>query len=96
MTVVPVTHTAPKDRADAVEMPAAVKAHLRLDDLASWVAVTETNDFIWPGYNLRPVPGRRPRRYHYGMLPPRFFATVRDRILQAHLDRRLQRVSRTE
>ena len=96
ITVVPVTHTPPSDPADAVEIPAALKAYLGLDEMPSWVMVTETNDFLWPGPDLRPVPGIQPPRFDYGMLPPRFFAHIRDRILQAHLHRKLNRVRRTE
>lgn len=91
VTVVPVTHSPPADPADAVEIPPALKAHLGLDDMPSWIVVTETNDFLWPGPDLRPVPGR-PGRFHHGMLPPRFFAHVRNRLLQAHL----RRVPRSE
>lgn len=90
VTVVPVTHSPPDDPADAVEIPAALKAHLGLDEARSWVVVTETNDFLWPGPDLRPGGPA------YGMLPPRFFAHVRDRILEAHRRRRLNRVPRTE
>ena len=89
VTVLPITHTPPDDPADAVEIPATLKAHLGLDDSPSWIVVTETNDFIWPGPDLRPA-------REYGMLPPRFFNHVRDRILQAHLRRKLSRVQRTE
>jgi len=96
VTVMPVTHTPPSDPADAVEIPAALKAHLGLDDLPSWIVVTETNDFPWPGPDLRPVPGTTPSRFDYGMLPPRFFAHVRDRLLQAHRRRKLDRVPRSE
>lgn len=96
VTVVPVTHTPPSDPADAVEIPAALKAHLGLDDLPSWVVVTETNDFLWPGPDLRPRLGTQPGRFDYGMLPPRFFAHIRDKILQAHLVRKLNRVPRSE
>ncbi len=96
VTVVPVTHSPPVDPAEAVEIPAALKAHLGLDAARSWIVVTETNDFLWPGADLQTVPGKEPRRFDYGMLPPRFFAYVRDRILQAHLQRRLTRIPRTE
>jgi hypothetical protein len=84
------------DPADAVEIPASLKAHLGLDDLPSWIVVTETNDFLWPGPDLRPLPGAQPSRFDYGMLPPRFFAHIRDRLLQAHLHRKLSRVPRSE
>lgn len=96
VTVVPVTHTPPRNPVDAVELPTAIKRHLDLDDLPSWIVVTETNDFIWPGADLRPVPGTKPPRYEFGTLPPRFFAHLRDRLLQAHRARRLERVPRTE
>ena len=96
VTVVPITHTPPSDPADAVQIPPALKAHLGLDDLPSWIVVTETNDFLWPGPDLRPRHDITPSRFDYGMLPPRFFAHIRDRILQAHLHRRLNRVSRSE
>jgi len=41
------------------------------------VIVNEGNQFVWPGYDLRKVPGRD--EFHYGFLPPRFF----DQILAA-------------
>lgn len=96
VTVIPITHTPPTDPLDGVEIPPALRAHLGLDDLPSWIVVTETNDFLWPGPDLRPRSGLTTRRFDYGMLPPRFFAHVRDRILQAHLRRRLSRVPRAE
>ena len=96
VTVVPITHTPPSDPADAVQIPPALKVHLGLDDLPSWIVVIETNDFLWPGPDLRPRRDVKPAQFDYGMLPPRFFAHLRDRILQAHLHRRLNRVSRSE
>jgi hypothetical protein len=96
VTVVPVTHSPPADPLDAVEIPAALKGHLGLDDMPSWVIVTETNDFLWPGPDLHPIPGSRPKRFDYGILPPRFFAHIRDRILRAHSQRKLSQIARTE
>jgi hypothetical protein len=96
VTVVPVTHTPPSDPTDAVEIPPALIAHLGLDGLPSWIVVTETNDFLWPGPDLRPMSAAQPGRFDYGMLPPRFFAHVRDRILQAHLHRKLNQIPRSE
>jgi hypothetical protein len=46
VTVVPVTHMPPADPADPVEIQAALKAHLGLDDSRSWIVITETNDFL--------------------------------------------------
>ena len=96
VTVIPITHSRPANPADGVEIPAPIKRLLGLDDLPSWVMVTETNDFLWPGADLSPVPRSSPKRFDYGMLPPRFFAHVRDLLLRAHLERRLEQVPRTE
>ncbi|WP_296745435.1 hypothetical protein [Mesorhizobium sp.] len=96
VTVVPITHSAPADPADGIELPAPLKAYLGLDEMPSWVVVSETNDFLWPGPDLRPIPGSTPARFHYGMLPPRFYGYLRDRILQAHARRALHRIRRTE
>ncbi|HSZ75688.1 MAG TPA: hypothetical protein VK779_12775 [Rhizomicrobium sp.] len=77
--VVPITHTPPSDPLDGIEIPSAVKAHLGLDFERSWIVITETNAFIWPGPDLRPVPNSDVSTIAYGVLPPRFFAHVRDR-----------------
>lgn len=96
VTVVPVTHSPPADPLDAIELPIAIKKHLGLDDKRSWIVVTETNDFLWPGPDVKPIPGSKPGRFDYGMLPPRFFAYLRDRILEVHRSRQLRRIARTE
>ncbi len=46
--VLPITHSPPSDPADAVEIPAATKRRLGLDDQRSWIILTESNRFIWP------------------------------------------------
>jgi hypothetical protein len=77
VTVLPITHRPPDNPDWAVEIPLPVKRHLGLDEARSWIIVAEGNDFLWPGYDLRRIPGAD--RYHYGFLPPRFF----DRVLRA-------------
>lgn len=74
VTVLPITHSAPRDPATAVEIPARIKRHLGLDDERSWVVVSECNEFLWPGYDLR----KRPHSdsYEFGILPGRFFEQV--------------------
>jgi hypothetical protein len=74
VTVLPITHSAPADPASAVEIPAPVKRHLGLDNDRSWIVVSEGNEFLWPGYDLRKRPDSD--RYDYGFLPPRFFNRV--------------------
>jgi hypothetical protein len=53
VVVLPVTHRPPESSAAAIELPTAVKRHLGLDDERSWVVLTESNQFAWPGPDLR-------------------------------------------
>ena len=80
--VLPVTHAAPADPADALEIPLATKQRLGLDSERSWVVLSEANDFIWPGPDLRPVVSGDPSTVVYGMLPPGFMAVLRERLVQ--------------
>jgi hypothetical protein len=92
--VLPVTHTPPSDPSLAMEIPQRVKQHLRLDDERSWIVLDEINDFPWPGYDLRPVPGSQPARMDYGLLPPHFFDRVRAAFLALAQERRVKRTPR--
>ena len=76
--VAPITHSLPSDPEVAAEIPLAVKRHLGLDQERSWVLLDELNAFVWPGYDLRQIPGA-PGEYAYGLLPPRFFEALLDR-----------------
>ncbi|MEP6836693.1 MAG: growth inhibitor PemK [Bradyrhizobium sp.] len=78
VTVVPITHVPPSDPLLAIELPPMVKRHLSLDGERSWVMLDEGNRFLWPGYDLRPVP-RSADRYDYGFLPPRLFSSMQER-----------------
>lgn len=53
--VAPVTHTAPEQKDDAVEMPAIVKRDLGLDRERSWIVTSEVNRFLWIGPDVRPM-----------------------------------------
>ncbi|MGJ0397318.1 MAG: hypothetical protein ACR65U_13935 [Methylocystis sp.] len=78
--VLPVTHSAPADLADALEIPLATKQRLGLDSDRSWIVLTEANDFIWPGPDLRPSVSGDPSSVAYGMLPPGFMKVLRERV----------------
>ena len=82
ITVLPVTHSVPTDLKPAVEIPLPVKRHLGLDDDRSWIVVTEGNEFLWPGYDLRKIPDRD--SFDYGFLPPRLFNRVPDAFVAWH------------
>jgi hypothetical protein len=94
--VLPITHTPPADPADALEIPQPTKRRLGLDSNRSWVVFSEANDFIWPGPDLRPVPGSNPSTVAYGFLPPGFMRVLRERIEQRHREKRLRATRRTE
>jgi len=89
----PVTHSPPAQEALAVEIPARVKERLRLDGERSWVVLSEWNEFTWPGPDLRRAPGADDSSAAYGMLPPSFFATIRDRFLALVTSRASRRLS---
>ncbi|MGH6974159.1 MAG: growth inhibitor PemK [Stellaceae bacterium] len=86
--VAPITHTPPTAPSEGIEILSAIKSHLGLDAAPAWAIVTDLNRFIWPGFDLSPIPGRKPPRYAYGMLPPRFFDRIKRRILA--IDARLK------
>ena len=94
--VVPVTHSPPAIAAEALELPPAVKRHLGLDSERSWVVLSESNLFDWPGPDLRRVGDRDDSSVAYGVLPPRFFEEMRRRFLALERASRSSRVRRTE
>lgn len=87
VTVAPITHTPPQAGTPCLEIPLRVKQHLGLDDARSWVILDEVNEFMWPGYDLRPIPGKQ-GDVAYGFLPPRLFDQIRNGILDVILTRR--------
>ncbi len=93
--MLPVTHSPPDDASLAVEIPAKLKQRLRLDGARSWVVLSEWNEFVWPGPDLRRLPGAEDASVAYGFLPPGFFAAIRDRFLALVNSRAASQVPRT-
>lgn len=91
VTVLPITHTPPTHPALAVELPAATKRRLGLDDERSWVVLSEVNRFIWPGPDLRPVVAGDSASVAYGELPAVLFREIKTKLTEA-LAARLVRV----
>ena len=94
VTVVPITHSPPSDPKATVEIPAATKRRLGLDSERSWIVCSEVNRFIWPGVDLRRVPGSNPPRFDHGVLPPKLFEMVIKTIDKCRAARRLRRTPR--
>jgi PemK-like, MazF-like toxin of type II toxin-antitoxin system len=93
VTVAPITHSMPAALEAAVEIPAATKRRLGLDDARSWVVVSEGNRFAWPGPDIRPI---APGLFDYGFLPPALFQKVQTQFATLFKARRLPIVPRTE
>ena len=93
--VLPVTHTPPSHPSVAVEIPAKVKERLGLDAARSWIVLSEWNEFVWPGPDLRRLPGEDVASIAYGILPPGLFASVRNGFLELLKSRRAKSVRRT-
>jgi hypothetical protein len=96
VTVLSVTHSAPGGPSTTIEIPRDTKRRLGLDSERSWIILAEANEFVWPGPDLRPIPGADMATVAYGFLPPRFFNLVRQRFLALARQRRTQGVQRTE
>lgn len=96
VSVLPITHTPPKDPEAALELPPGLKAHLGLDEMRSWIVVSELNDFVWPGPDLRPVPGRKPPRFDYGVIPPSFFRKIQEKLFERLARKQTEIVHRSE
>lgn len=86
VTVAPITHTNPTGITAGIEIPPRVKQHLGLDHEKSWVITSEVNQFVWPGYDLRTLPGTA--KIDYGFLPPNLFESIRSGVLDLILKRR--------
>ncbi|MBX3481899.1 hypothetical protein [Phenylobacterium sp.] len=76
--VAPITHAEPPEDAASQLLPAEAARALGLDDERHWIRLDELNRFLWPGYDLRPIPGAD--TCAYGMLPRPLFETVKQRI----------------
>jgi len=81
VTVVPITHSQPKNADDGIEIPQETKKRLGLDQARSWIMISELNRFVWPGPDLRPISRDEPERFAYGVLPPKLFRLLRDKLI---------------
>ena len=96
VVVLPVTHTPPRDRELAVEIPAETKRRLGLDDDRSWIVVTDANRFIWPGPDLRPRKIGDAASVAYGVLPAAIYEDLRAKFIKAVEARLAAAVPRTQ
>lgn len=91
--VLPITHSPSADPSATIEIPAAVKRRLGLDEERSWIVLTESNRFVWPGPDLRPV---ETETGYFGALPPALFAEVKRQFVELARRHAHAAVARTE
>lgn len=91
----PITHRPPAPASRAVELPAATKRRLGLDDARSWIVTNDLNRFVWPGPDLRPIPGR-PAAFAYGLIPAALYEQVLPAVLDHAREGRARRTDRAE
>ena len=93
--VLPISHTAPDQQRyqEGIKLPAETNRRLGLDDEQSWLIVSESNRFTWPGPDVRPVDANRDA---YGPMPPGLYAKSRDRYLERARARQTRTVERTD
>jgi hypothetical protein len=95
VTVLPISHTPPSNPLLAVEIPAAVKRRLKLDDERSWVVLAEANRFTWPGPDLRPLLPGDAQSTAYGPLPYGLFEEIRLKLMAALKSQAVRAVPRS-
>jgi len=81
VVLLPITHSPPDANTIGIEIPAKVKQALGLDELPSWIIVSEYNVDEWPNAGLSPLPGR-PGVFSYGFIPPGLFAQIKAKFLE--------------
>ena len=95
VVVVPITSRAPVVPGDGMEIPAATRRRLGLQDEPCWAVLTEVNRFAWPGPDLRPVQAVAGPSWSYGPLPAVLFERLRDAVVARARSRALRVTSRT-
>jgi hypothetical protein len=87
--VAPITHRPPDETIASIEIAPTICRALGLDGGQHWLRLDELNRFTWPGYDLRPIPGRA-GEIAYGMLPAELFERLRQGIVTLQNIRRVR------
>ncbi len=96
VVVAPITHTAPNDPSEALEVPHATCRRVGLDGDRNWIIVSELNSFLWPGPDLRPLPGQGPASVIMGLLPAKLSVMLNERLQARIVQRRAAITARGE
>lgn len=93
VVLLPITHTPPSGDTVGIEIPLKVKLALGLDELPSWIILSEHTIDEWPNSGLSTIPGNR-GAFAYGFIPPGLFATVKTEFLRLAQQKRSNAVRR--
>lgn len=93
--VVPITSRVPTAPDEGMEIPTATRQRLGLQDEPCWAVLTEVNQFVWPGPDLRPVAMGAGPSWSYGLLPAALFVRLRDAIVARARSRALRVTKRS-
>ncbi|HEY2069791.1 MAG TPA: hypothetical protein VGG48_09580 [Rhizomicrobium sp.] len=93
VVILPITHSPPHGTTVGIEIPLKVSRALGLDELRSWVVVSEANIDHWPNAGLASVPGKQ-SAFAYGFLPPGLFDSIKTRFFELLAERRAHAVQR--
>lgn len=93
VVLIPITHSAPNGETVGIEIPAAARRLLGLDDERCWAIISEFNVDHWPSAGLSRVPGKR-GAFAYGLMPLGTFRKLRSGLTRQIQMRRAKRVNR--
>ncbi|MDQ6435116.1 hypothetical protein RB623_13750 [Mesorhizobium sp. LHD-90] len=96
VVVLPISHSPPAGGVPAIEIPLDTKRRLGLDDERSWVVLSEANQFVWPGFDLRFSKPGDASSVAYGEMPANFFRDLRAAFVKVLREKRARLVSRTQ
>lgn len=96
VVVLPISHAPPAGGVPTIEIPLDTKRRLGLDDERSWVVLSEANQFVWPGFDLRFSGPGDTSSVAYEELPANFFRDLRAAFVKALRGKRIRLVSRTQ
>ena len=96
VVVAPITHSPPLDLNAALEVPPKTRNRLGLDGDRQWIILDDLNSFLWPGPDLRPLPGQGLQSVIVGELPAALTTMVKTRLQERITAHRVAVTTRSE
>jgi len=95
VVVCPITHSPPAEPSSAIEIPAKVSAHLKLDGQRSWIRTHEVNVFTWEKGRVPfgVTPANR-ESWAFGNVPRGLYDQMRGQVLKNREDYSLKLTQR--